>query len=143
MTEKSVEKWYCKNCKKSMFPFFDSNDLKLVKLLCTKKKITIKPTQSHQTDANVTIRNKMCNVCKKTNNKIEKKSFVCKTYQTPIHKKSLGLRLSEICDIKNSKTETYWECQACMSDKFPFTAVENKVIVQNTFNSVLQMPNIM
>ena len=40
--------------------------------------------------------------------------------------------MSEIRDIKNSKTETYWECQTCMSDKFPFTAVENKVIVQNT-----------
>ena len=134
LTEKSVETWYCKNCKKSVFPFFDLNDLKLVKLLCTKKKLTIKPTQSQQTDANVTIRNKMCNVCKKANNKIDK-SFVCKTCHTPIHKKCLGLRLSEIHDIKNSKTETYWDCQTCMSDKFPFTAVENKVIVQNTFNS--------
>ena len=134
LTEKSVETLYCKNCKKSMFPFFDLNDLKLVKLLCTKKKLTIKPTQSQQTDANVTIRNKMCNVCKKTNSKIDK-SFVCKICQTPIHKKCLGLRLSEIRDIKNSKTETYWQCQTCMSEKFQFTAVENKVIVQNTFNS--------
>ena len=70
----------------------------------------------------------------KTNNKLDK-SFVCKTYQTPIHKKCLELRLSEICDIKISKTETHWECQTCMSDKFPFTLVENKMIVQNTFNS--------
>ena len=77
---------------------------------------------------------KLCNVCMKTNNKIDK-SFVCKTCQTPIHKKCLGLRLSEICHINNSKTETHWECQTCMSDKFPFTLVENKVIVQNTFNS--------
>ena len=43
--------------------------------------------------------------------------------------------ISEIREIENSKTETYWECQTCMSDKFPFTAVENKVIVQNTFSS--------
>ena len=113
---------------------FDLNGLKLVKLLCTKKKLTIKTTQGQQTDANVTIRNKMCNVCKKTNSKIEK-SFLCKTCQTPIHKKCLGVRLSDVRDIKNSKTATYWKCQACMSDKFSFTAVENKVIVQNTFNS--------
>ena len=85
-----------------MFPFFDLNDLKLVKLLCTKKKLTIKPTQSQLTNTNVTIRNKMCNVCKKANNKIDKSS-VCKTYQTPIHKKCLGLRLSDVRDIKNSK----------------------------------------
>ena len=134
LTEKSVETWSCKNCKKSMFLFFDLNDLKLFKLLCTKKKLTIKPTQSQQTDAIVTIRNKMCNACKKANNKIDK-SFVRKTCQTPIHKKCLGLRLSEIRDMKNSKTETHWESQTCMNDKFPFTAVENKVIVQNTFNS--------
>ena len=69
----------------------------------------------------------------KTNSKIDK-SFVCKICQTPIHKKCLGLILSEICDIKNSKTETDWECQICISDKFPFTLVENKVIVQNTFS---------
>ena len=117
-----------------MSPFLYLNDLKLVKLLCTKKKLTIRRTQSQQTDANVRIRNKMCNVCQKANNKIDK-SFACKTCQTPIHKKCLGLRLSEIRDIKNSKTETYWECQTCMSDKFPFTVVQNKVIVQNTFNS--------
>ena len=43
--------------------------------------------------------------------------------------------LSEICDIKNSKIETHWESQTCISDKFPVTLVENKVIVQNTFNS--------
>ena len=91
-------------------------------MLCTKKKLTIKPTQSQQTDANVTIRNKMSNVCKKANNKVDK-SFVCKTCQTPIHKKCSGLRLSEICDIKNSKRGTYWECQTCISDKFSFTAV--------------------
>ena len=103
----------------------------MVKLLYTKKKLTIKPTQSQQTDANVTIKNKMYNVCKKTNNNIDK-SFVCKTCQTPIHKKCVELGLSEICDIKNSKEETYWERQTCKSDKFPFTAVESKVIVQNT-----------
>ena len=50
-------------------------------------------------------------------------------------KKCLELRFPEICDIKNCKTETYWECQTCMRDKFPFTAVENNGIVQNTFNS--------
>ena len=53
LTEKSAGTWYCKNCKKSMFPFFDFNDLKLVKLLCIKRKFTIKPTQCQQTDANV------------------------------------------------------------------------------------------
>ena len=63
------------------------------------------------------------------------KPFVCKTCQTRIHKKSWELRLSYICDIKNSKTETYWECQTCMSDKFLFSLVDNKVIVQNSFNS--------
>ena len=89
-----------------MFSFFDLNDLKLVKSLCTKKKLTIKPTQSQQTDVNVTIRNKICNVCRKANKKIDK-SFVCKTCQTPIHKKCLGLRLSEIRDIKNSKTNLH------------------------------------
>ena len=69
-----------------------------------------------------------------TRNKIDK-SFVCKNCQTPILKKCLGLRLTEICDIKNFKTETHLECQTCKSDKFPFTLVENKVIVQHTFNS--------
>ena len=79
-----------------MFPFFDLNDTELVKLFCKKKKkITKKLIQSHQTDANVTIRNKICNVCIKRN-KIDK---------------SLGLRLSEIRDIKNSKMETHCECQ--------------------------------
>ena len=61
--------------------------------------------------------------------------FVCKSCQTTIHKKCLGLRLSGICDIKNSKTETYWECQTWMSNKFPFALVGNKMIVQNNFNS--------
>ena len=60
LTRKSVETWYCSNCKKSMFPFFDLDYFKLAKLLCTKKKLTIKATQSQQTDANITIRNKMC-----------------------------------------------------------------------------------
>ena len=44
-----------------MFLFFDLNYLKLVKLLCEKKKLTTKPTRSQQTDANVTIKNKICN----------------------------------------------------------------------------------
>ena len=57
-----------------MFFFFDLNDLKLVKLLCEKKKLTTKPTRSQQTDANVTINNKICNFLKK--NKQQKKSFV-------------------------------------------------------------------
>ena len=61
-----------------------------------RKKITKKLIQSHQTDVNVTIRNKICNVCIKANNKIDK---------------SLGLRLSEIRDIKNSKMETHCERQ--------------------------------
>ena len=52
-----------------MFFFFDLNDLKLVKLLCEKKKLTVKPFRSQQTDANVTIKNKICNFCVKTNNK--------------------------------------------------------------------------
>ena len=99
-----------------------------------RKKLTTKTIQSQQTDSYVTIRSKIFNVFNNTNNKIDK-SFVCNTCQTPIHKKCLGLRLFEICDIKNSKTETHWECQTCMSDKFPFTLVENKVIDQNTFNS--------
>ena len=42
-----------------MLFFFDLNDLKLVKLLCEKKKLTVKPTRSQQTDANVTIKNKI------------------------------------------------------------------------------------
>ena len=57
-----------------MFFFFDLNDLKLVKLLCEKKKLTTKPTRSQQTDANVTIKNKICNFLKKS--KQQKKSFV-------------------------------------------------------------------
>ena len=57
-----------------MFFFSDLNDLKLVKLLCEKKKLTTKPTRSQQTDANVTIKNKICNFLKK--NKQQKKSFV-------------------------------------------------------------------
>ena len=39
-----------------MFPFSDLNDIKLVKLLCKKKTIITKPTQSEQPDANVTIK---------------------------------------------------------------------------------------
>ena len=69
-----------------------------------------------------------------TRNKIDK-SFVCKNCQIPIYKKCSGLRLTEICDIKIFKTETHLECQTCRSVKFPFTLVENKVIVQHTFNS--------
>ena len=38
-----------------MFPFFYLNNLKLVKLLRKKKKVTTKHTQSQQTDANLTI----------------------------------------------------------------------------------------
>ena len=45
LTEKSVEA-YCKKCEKSVFPYFDLNDLKLVKLLCKKKKLTANPNQS-------------------------------------------------------------------------------------------------
>ena len=71
----------------------------------------------------------------KTSNKIDN-SFVCISCQMPIHKKCLWLRLSEIHDIKNSKTETHWECQTRMGDKFLLTPVENKKIVQNTFNSI-------
>ena len=62
-------------------------------------------------------------------NKKRGKSLVCKTCQTPTHKKCLGIH-----DI-NSETEINWEYQTCASDKFPFTLVENKMIVQNTFNS--------
>ena len=123
LTERSHETSCCKNCKKSMFPFSDLNDIKLVKLLSKKKTITT-PTQSEQPDTNVTIRNKIHNVCMKTNNKIEK-SFVCKRCQTPVHKNCLGLILSEIRDIKNSKTEACWVFQTCMSDKFRFTVMEN------------------
>ena len=65
-------------------PFFYLNDIKLVNL-CIKEKLTTKPTQSQQTDANVTMRKKICNVCMEKNNKIDK-SFVCKTCQTPTHK---------------------------------------------------------
>ena len=53
------------------------------------------------------------------------------------YKKCLGLRLPEICDIKNSKTEIYRECKTFISDKFPFTLVKNKVIGKVTFNSSL------
>ena len=49
-----------------------------MKLLCKKIKLTQKPIQSHQTDANVTTRNNICVVCMKTNNKID---FVSKTCQ--------------------------------------------------------------
>ena len=70
----------------------------------------------------------------KTNSKIDN-SFVSKSCQLPIHKKFLALRLSEIQDNKNSKTETHWECQTCIGDRFLFTLVENKKKVQNTFNS--------
>ena len=77
---------------------------------------------------------KVWNVSMKINSKIDN-SFVSKSCQTPIHKKCLGLRLSEIHDNKNSKTETHWGCQTCMGDRFLFTLVENKKIVQNTFNS--------
>lgn len=71
LSEKSGQIWCCKNFKKNMFSFFDLNDLKSilndfknfewfkVKLICTKKKITTKPTQCQQTDANVTIRIKI------------------------------------------------------------------------------------
>ena len=37
--------------------------------------------------------------------------------------------MSEIRDTKNSKTEAYWVCQTCMSDKFRFTLIENKVVL--------------
>lgn len=37
--------------------------------------------------------------------------------------------MSEIRDIKNSKTEAYWVCQTCMSDKFRFTLIENEVVL--------------
>ena len=93
LTEKSVEPWYCKNCKKGMSPFFDLNDTKLFKLLRKKKNLTQKPIHSHQTDANVRIGNKICNTCMKTNNKIDK-SFVCKTCPAPIHKKMLRTEIA-------------------------------------------------
>ena len=71
----------------------------------------------------------------KTNNKIDK-SILCKSCPTPIHKECLGMRLTEIYDIKTSKIENHWECQTCMTDKFPIALIENKVFVQNDFNSI-------
>lgn len=40
LTENYFETWYCKTCKKSIFPFLDLNDLKLVKLLCNNNRKT-------------------------------------------------------------------------------------------------------
>ena len=63
-----------------------------------KKKINQKPIQRQQTNEYVTIREKICNVCMKRSTKIDK-PFACKICRAPIHKKCLGLRLS---DIRNS-----------------------------------------
>ena len=86
-----------------------------------KRKINHKSysSQSQQTDANVRIRSKICNVCnenKQQNRYISLLSVASKTCQTPTHKKCLQLRLFEIRDIKNFKTETHWECKTYMSD---------------------------
>ena len=48
-------------------------------------------------------------VCKQTTKLISLLSVIPVKHQ--YIKKFLGLRLSEICDMKNSKTETHWECQ--------------------------------
>ena len=42
---------------------------------------------------------------------------------------------------KNCKTEKTRKCQTCMSDKFQYTLVENKVVVQSIFNSSFQAAN--
>ena len=93
-----------------MLPTFDLNDTKLVNLLCKKKKSTKRLTKSHQNDASVTTRNKICIACMKISNKVNK-SCASKICEILIHEKCLGLRLSEIRDIKNSKTEKHWERQ--------------------------------
>ena len=72
-----------------MFPFVDLNELKLVKLLCKKKKLTTKPTQSQQTDANVTIRSKTCSVYMKTNSKIDKSVKPVKPVKQPMYIKNV------------------------------------------------------
>ena len=66
------------------------------------------------------------------NSKISTKTCIV---LSTIYLKKSGVQILELQFIifqPGHKTESHWECQTCMSDKFPFTLVENEVIVQNS-----------
>ena len=72
------------------------------------------------------------NICTKKNKMINKE-VLCKTCFSPIHRKCCKLKLGDTHDIARDKWG--WECLTCISKKIPFTAVEDKEIIKNVFNS--------
>ena len=74
------------------------------------------------------------NICNKKNKTINK-GVLCKTCLSPIHRMCCKLKLSDIYDIGKDKWR--WKCLTGASTNFLFTAVEDKVILKNGFNSNL------
>ena len=61
-------------------------------------------------------------------------SLKCNTCKSKIHKKCTNLKTRDIFYIKTSKKKT-WECLSCQAIKFPFSALYDHEIQNETFNS--------
>ena len=126
----SDDPWFCRNCNKDMFPFFNLDNNKLKTLF--QHKISKKLTQNQNPVRKNNIKTSICSVCDKQN-KIISKSVPCYNCFSPIHKKCSQLKATEVLDLFKRKTE--WECPFCMQQKFPFHLVNDKVLVKESFNS--------
>ena len=131
-TSQNEDPWYCKNCKRNMFPFYDLNDLKIKTLF----KSNIRKKQNGKTKANKCKNKLPCNVCGKINKKPEK-SVLCTTCSSHIHRKCSRLKPLELLEIKSNKYAS-WECVSCLQHKFPFTFEDDTFFSKETFNSNFQ-----
>ena len=95
LTSQNKDPWYCKNCIRNMFPFYDLNDSKIKTLFKTNNKVK----QNGKNIANKCFKNNLpCNVCRKISKKDEK-SVLCTTCSSPIHRKCSRLKLMELLEF--------------------------------------------
>ena len=120
--ENNNDTWFCRCCKKDMFPFFDLTNTQFFNFLESNSPCLVS-NNSNLTD---------CSICQKINSKKSRlKSTVCKSI---IHKKCSKLQTKEIIDLKTTKPYT-WEFLLCLPHKFPFSALTDHEIVFESFDS--------
>ena len=125
------EIWYCKTCARYIFPFHEVYNTQLHKILI-KSGRPKNDINKFFTEIKSKIKTPTCNVCNKKN-KIINKGVLCKTCFSLIDRKCCKLKLDDIHDI--GKDKWGWVRLTCTSKKSPFTAVEDKEIIKNCFNS--------
>ena len=128
---KSNEHWICANC--FTFPFHGINDDILLENmdnafdnLDTHVKNVLNQSVQFSTK---------CSVClRKTINKRKRKKIIpCQSCHSLIHRTCSNIPLS---DLLNANIDLkLWECKTCLSDKFPFSDIDNSDILNMNFNS--------